>query len=613
MRFAPPASSLLKTDVMFVGAHPDDETGTSATLARYALKEGKSVACIYCTRGEGGGNMVGRQSGAALGILREAELRNSLDILGIRHVYFLDQLDWAYTESFAATLRKWNHEETLSRLVRYIRALKPEVIITMNPAPSPGQHGHHQAAGVLATEAFAAAADPTRFPDQITHEFLETWKVRKLYYGGNGEYTAKIATDVLVRGDKTAAQVAGEAAAQHRSQGFGGFSSGGRPGRPQSFVLARTRVKPRQNETDLLAGLDQPVSGEEILISSPGSDTPEVEVSFVPRPALTYYQEWAASNAVTHISANFSADIPVVAGEWNPIALTVWNHAAHEMDELLAIGLPPNWKAKGIPDRVVLRAGSTKTIRFLVQPASDARLDSGIDAHVGNRLKPINAHALLHPVPLTVAHRLKKLGVLSQLTERLGSVPFVQITTNLIVQGSVTSTNDSSGGFKIGYDSDFLYVQTDVRDDHIISNIAPDDIKGHWRSDSIEICIDKGAAAEDTLNSFKLGVFPFDSSGRVRAARDADANQGLVEETSPRTRLLSFKTEGGYRILAGIPLNDIGVKARKGTALRFNIIIYDGDKAMAVLGENINKSRLAWAPRAGVQGRPEDWGRLVFE
>jgi LmbE family N-acetylglucosaminyl deacetylase len=604
---------LLKTEIMFVGAHPDDETGASATLARYALKEGKSVACIYCTRGEGGGNMVGRQSGAALGILREAELRNSLNILGVRHVYFLDQLDWAYTESFAATLRKWNHEQTLGRLVRYIRTLKPEVIITMNPAPSPGQHGHHQAAGVLATEAFAAAADPRRFPDQITHEFLDTWKVSKLYYGGSGKYTAKIATDVLVKGDKTAAQVAGEAAAQHRSQGFGDFSSGARPSRPQSFVLARTRVMPQQTETDLLAGLDQPPAGDEIRLSSSDSDPRELEVSFVPRPALIHYREWAASNAVTHISVNFSADIPVVAGEWNPIALTVSNHAPFDLDEPLSIALPPEWQAKGIPERVMLKPRSGKTIGFSVQPAAGAQFDREIQARVGNTSKPINARALLHPVPLTVAHHLKKPGALVELSDRFASLPFVQITTNLIVQGSVTSTNDSSGAFRIGYDSDFLYVQIDVRDDHIISNIEPDDIKAHWRSDSIEICIDSGVAAEDTMKSFKLGIFPFDSTGRVRAARDADANQGLVEETSPQTRLLSSKTEGGYQILAAIPLRDIGVKVRRGAAVRFNIIIYDGDKIAALPGENINKSRLAWAPRAGVQGRPEDWGRLVFE
>ena len=78
-------------------------------------------------------------------------------------------------------LRKWNKEETLERLVRLVRELRPEVIVTKNPAPNPGQHGHHRSAGLLATEAFSAAADPGRFPLQLAKEGLSVWQTRKLY------------------------------------------------------------------------------------------------------------------------------------------------------------------------------------------------------------------------------------------------------------------------------------------------------------------------------------------------------------------------------------------------------------------------------------------------
>src|SRR5665213_735297 len=61
-------AALLKTDILTVFAHPDDETGVSAVLAEYALAKGKVVATVYCTRGEGGGNMVGTQWGQSLGI-----------------------------------------------------------------------------------------------------------------------------------------------------------------------------------------------------------------------------------------------------------------------------------------------------------------------------------------------------------------------------------------------------------------------------------------------------------------------------------------------------------------------------------------------------------------
>ena len=99
----------------------------------------------------------------------------------------------------------------------------------------------------------------------------------------------------------------------------------------------------------------------------------------------------------------------------------------------------------------------------------------------------------------------------------------------------------------------------------------------------------------------------------VRAARDADANQGVVEETAPGVRLHSERTSDGYRIQAVLPFNELGLTYPKTNRIGFNLIIYDGDKANAALGENINKSRIAWAPRPGVQGRPEDWGRLELQ
>jgi hypothetical protein len=151
-----------------------------------------------------------------------------------------------------------------------------------------------------------------------------------------------------------------------------------------------------------------------------------------------------------------------------------------------------------------------------------------------------------------------------------------------------------------------------VRDDVVVSNIAPNDIKGHWRSDSVEICLDPAVGAEHTMGCYKLGIFPFDTTGVVRAARDADADQGPVEETAPRTRLVSRRVAGGYRIQAAIPFAEIGIKPGQ-TRIGFNVIVYDGDKRDAALGENINKSRIAWAPSPGVQGRPEDWGRLDLE
>jgi hypothetical protein len=180
------------------------------------------------------------------------------------------------------------------------------------------------------------------------------------------------------------------------------------------------------------------------------------------------------------------------------------------------------------------------------------------------------------------------------------------------VQGKVDNADDLYGSFDVAYDRNNLHVVVRVIDESIVSNIAPNDIKGHWRSDSVEICIDPNPGSEHTLNTFKLGIFPFDSAGQVRAARDADANQGPIERTAPEIQLTSERVARGYLLRAAIPWKYIGAKPKRGTSLGFNIIIYDGDKNDAAPGENINEARIAWSPRPGVQGRPEDWGRLIL-
>jgi hypothetical protein len=191
-------------------------------------------------------------------------------------------------------------------------------------------------------------------------------------------------------------------------------------------------------------------------------------------------------------------------------------------------------------------------------------------------------------------------------------VPALPIFPTNLVQGKVADEADSSARFRLAHDGKTLFVDVQVVDDAIVTNIAPNDIKGHWRSDSVEICLDPGDGAEHTLGCYKLGIFPFDTTGIVRAARDADANPGPVEETAPKTRLVARRTSDGYRIQAAIPFDEIGLALGR-KRLGFNLIIYDGDKRDAAPGENINKSRIAWAPRSGVQGRPEDWGRIDLE
>lgn len=607
-------AALLKTDILAVFAHPDDETGVAATLAAYALGRNAVVANVYCTRGEGGGNMVGTQSGAALGHLREAELRDCLAVLGVRYCYFLDQLDWAYTESVSATLQKWGKEETLGRLVRLVRALRPEVIVTMNPAPTPGQHGHHQAAGVLATEAFAAAADQRRFPEQLTKDGLAVWQPRKLYFGGsNATVVATIQVNQSLPNGRTPGQLAAQALAHHRSQGFGNFSNAPWLQRPQNFTLVKSFTPVAEDETDLLRGLSAANLASSPTAFAPPPPRPPVALEFVSRPAITGYRAWVKVQGVEHLAGQFRADLPLVAGEPNDVRLDLRDDGATPVEGDVKLTVPSGWTVEPSHRRVHVTTGKSLPVPFRVTPPVDARADAELAANfaVGDKLIEVTARA--HPVPRATVRRLKQAPKLDGSSAGWGRVPALVIAPTNLVQGKVADATDSSAVFRIAHDGRTFFVDVEVKDDVVVTNIAPDDIKGHWRSDSVEICINPVGSAEHTMGCFKLGIFPFDTTGVVRAARDADARQGPVEETAPGTRIISRRTADGYRIQAAIPFREIGISSPKGARLGFNLILYDGDKREAALGENINKSRLAWAPRSGVMGRPEDWGRIDLE
>jgi LmbE family N-acetylglucosaminyl deacetylase len=177
-------SQPIDLDIMFIGAHPDDEAGNLGTFGYWNEYHDMKAGVITMTRGEGGGNAVGLEEGPALGILREAEERRAVGWAGVENVYNLDALDFYYTASAPLSEQIWGYQNSLSRIVRTIRATKPEVIVTMNPSATQGNHGNHQEAAMLAVEAFYAAADPAAFPEQITREGLQPFRVARLFQGG---------------------------------------------------------------------------------------------------------------------------------------------------------------------------------------------------------------------------------------------------------------------------------------------------------------------------------------------------------------------------------------------------------------------------------------------
>ncbi|MBT2224978.1 sugar-binding protein [Nonomuraea sp. NEAU-A123] len=177
-------------DALFVGAHPDDEAFSLSTLGQWNEDHDVRTGVVTVTRGEGGGNAVGPEEGPALGLLREAEERTAVGKAGVREVFNLDDVDFYYTVSAPLTDQIWG-EDTLEKVVRIVRQTRPEVLLTMDPAPSPGNHGNHQQAARLAVEAFYAAADPKAFPEQITREGLRPFAPARLFLGG-GRGTSQV-------------------------------------------------------------------------------------------------------------------------------------------------------------------------------------------------------------------------------------------------------------------------------------------------------------------------------------------------------------------------------------------------------------------------------------
>ena len=180
-----------KTDILVVVAHPDDEGGVTPYLARAIYDEHKRVAVVFATRGGSGGNDYSREHGPALADIREQEARQACAKLGISNVWFLDGKDTA-SQNVLNSLANWGHGANLEALVRIVRLTRPEVIISWLPGIFIGEnHGDHQASGVLATEAFDLAGDPTAFPEQVAGatkrlevylEDLTPWQPKKLYF-----------------------------------------------------------------------------------------------------------------------------------------------------------------------------------------------------------------------------------------------------------------------------------------------------------------------------------------------------------------------------------------------------------------------------------------------
>ncbi len=246
-------------------AHPDDED--NALLAMMSHGRGMRTVLVTATRGDGGQNEIGPEIFQALGVLRTEELLAVHRFDGAEQ-YFTRAVDFGYSFSIEESIDKWGHDEIVGDFVRQIRALRPDVIAAFVCGGGGGGQ-HHQASTRLTLEAFRAASDPSRYPDQI-RDGLKPWQARRVFCtegfgppGQGGPDLLRVAPSgfdpVLGR---TSSEIGLEARSMHKCQGTSQLlllpgASLARTYRLKDSVIGEPGVAPK----DMFDGIDTTLVG----------------------------------------------------------------------------------------------------------------------------------------------------------------------------------------------------------------------------------------------------------------------------------------------------------------------------------------------------------------
>lgn len=213
--------------VLYLAAHPDDEN--TRLIGYLANGEHAEVAYLSLTRGDGGQNLIGKELGIELGMIRTQELIRARETDGGRQ-FFSRAIDFGFSKHPDETLNNWDREKLLADVVWIIRKFQPDIMINrFNDVPGT-THGHHTTSAILSLEAFEKAADPTVFPDQL--QWVEPWQAKRVFwnaYNWGGQYEPEEGKlyhrfdvgDLNPLLGKTYSKIAADSRTMHKSQGFG--------------------------------------------------------------------------------------------------------------------------------------------------------------------------------------------------------------------------------------------------------------------------------------------------------------------------------------------------------------------------------------------------------
>ena len=212
--------------VLYIAAHPDDENnGFLPYLAKEKLYR---TGYLSLTRGDGGQNLIGSEQGIELGLIRTQELLAARRQDGAEQ-FFSRAYEFGFSKNPEEALRIWDKEKILSDVVWVIRQYQPDVIIARFPGDARAGHGHHSASSILANEAYTAAADPKKFPEQFAYG-VKPWQAKRIVWNtfnfGGANTTSNDQFKLDVSGynpllGKSYGEIGGEARSMHKSQGEG--------------------------------------------------------------------------------------------------------------------------------------------------------------------------------------------------------------------------------------------------------------------------------------------------------------------------------------------------------------------------------------------------------
>jgi LmbE family N-acetylglucosaminyl deacetylase len=337
-------------------AHPDDED--NGLLALMSHGRGMRTVLVTATRGDGGQNEIGPEIFQALGVLRTEELLAVHRFDGAEQ-YFTRAVDFGYSFSIEESIEKWGRAEIVGDYVRHIRGLRPDIIAGFVCGGGGGGQ-HHQASTQLTLEAFRAAADPEKYPEQI-RDGLRPWQAKRVFCTeGFGPPQGSATPDLLritpsqfdpLLG-RTYSEVGLEGRSMHKCQGTSQLlllpgASQARTYRLKDSVIGQAGVAPK----DMFDGIDTTLAG---LASYAGPQPPQGLVSALQSIASNVA---SATEAVeTHgpgaAAAPLAAGLSAVRDLRNQLAtLGVSDDARYEIDRRLAL------KASQFEEALVLSHG----------------------------------------------------------------------------------------------------------------------------------------------------------------------------------------------------------------------------------------------------------------